>query len=103
MIGIEIMNYLLLQAESPNPDIASMVLQLIGHIRGIGTILTDLVVWFFAGLGIPIPVQFVNIVMILLIVLTLFKLGSKLSSLILIVLVFVLIANALSLFNFPSI
>jgi len=90
----------LLQTESPN--IADLIMKIIGAIKVIGDAVAQLVAFLFSSFGFPLPVQFINILIMALLFFTIMKIGSSVSKLVLMVLVFLMISSSLSLFNFPS-
>jgi len=92
-----IMNLLLLQS---TPNIADLILKIIGAIKIIGESIAQLVSLMFESFGFPIPVQAVNILIMALLFFTILKIGSSVSKLVLMVLLFLMVASSLSLFNF---
>ncbi|MCP8310244.1 MAG: hypothetical protein L6M37_02260 [Candidatus Methylarchaceae archaeon HK02M1] len=69
--------------------------------KGIGEIMAQLIVWVLGAFGLEVPIYFVNLLMIVLIIFALMKIGSTVSKLMLVILVFLLLANAQSMFSFP--
>ena len=85
-----------------NIDYITLILQIIEAVRMIGDSLAQIVVSVINDFtGFDVPLQFVNLLMIVIIVFALLRVGSTISKLILIVLIFLLLANGLSIFQIP--
>ena len=83
-------------------DYMTLILQIIDGVRVIGDSLAQIVVSVIGDFtGFEIPLLSVNLLMIVIIVFALLKVRSTISKLILFVLVFLLLANGLSMFSIP--
>jgi hypothetical protein len=63
------------------PNITELILKITGAVKTIGEAMAQIIAFFLSQFRIPIPIQIINILMILLVVFTLFKIGSKLRAL----------------------